>query len=214
MKINSKRELQNIEINYSADINYNDFMKIYRICTNKTYSFLTIDTTLPASDPLKFREKKFTTLIKITLIQQLKITDNKIEPNQAQYNLDRLEATISALSSGELENHEYLTGQDLGYRPSVFQKAKFVYSPLGKALSKGLKKDDKVKYNNNKCKYDFVHNFNKYNVTNVNEISSIDSKFDALNKFYKDFVNLKGAKSKSRETSKKNKSTKKCINAL
>ena len=56
MKINSKRELQNIAINHSADIDYNDFVKIYRECTREPYSFLTIDTTLPASDPLRFRK--------------------------------------------------------------------------------------------------------------------------------------------------------------
>ena len=56
MKINNRKELQNIAINHSEDIDYNDFVKIYRECTRKTYSFLTIDTTLPASDPLKFRK--------------------------------------------------------------------------------------------------------------------------------------------------------------
>ena len=56
MKINNKRELQNIAINHSADIDYKDFVKIYRECTKEPYSFLTIDTTLPASDPLRFRK--------------------------------------------------------------------------------------------------------------------------------------------------------------
>ena len=55
MKINNKRELQNVVINHSADIDYNDFMKIYRECTNEPFNFLTIDTTLPASNPLRFR---------------------------------------------------------------------------------------------------------------------------------------------------------------
>ena len=59
MKINSKRELQNIAINHSADIDYQDFMKIYRECTREPYNFLTIDTTLPDSDPLRFRKKLF-----------------------------------------------------------------------------------------------------------------------------------------------------------
>ena len=59
MKINNKRELQNIAINHSAYIDYNDFMKIYRECTKEPYSFLTIDTTLPASDPLRFRKNLF-----------------------------------------------------------------------------------------------------------------------------------------------------------
>ena len=49
MKINNKRELQNITINHSAEIDYKDFVKIYREYTKETYSFLIIDTALPAS---------------------------------------------------------------------------------------------------------------------------------------------------------------------
>ena len=56
MKINNKRELRNIAINHSADIDYKDFIKIYRECTKEPYSFLTIGTTLPVSDPLRFRK--------------------------------------------------------------------------------------------------------------------------------------------------------------
>ena len=48
MKIHNKRELQQIAIDHSADIDYKDFVKINRNCTNEPYSFLTIDTTLPA----------------------------------------------------------------------------------------------------------------------------------------------------------------------
>ena len=59
MKINNRKELQNIAINHSADIDYKDFMKIYRECTKKPFNILTIDTTLPASDPLRFRKKLF-----------------------------------------------------------------------------------------------------------------------------------------------------------
>ena len=59
MKINNKKELQNIAINHSADIDYEDFMKIYRECTKEPYSFLTINTTLPASDPLRFSKNLF-----------------------------------------------------------------------------------------------------------------------------------------------------------
>ena len=57
LKINNIRELKNIAINPSADIDYQDFIKIYRECTKEPYNFLTIDTTVPASDPLKFRKK-------------------------------------------------------------------------------------------------------------------------------------------------------------
>ena len=56
MKINSKKELQSIAINLSADIDYKDFMKIYREYTRKPYFFLTIHTTLPASNPLRVRK--------------------------------------------------------------------------------------------------------------------------------------------------------------
>ena len=54
MRTNNKRELQNIAINNSADIDYGNFIKIYRECTKEPYNILSIDTTLPASDPLRF----------------------------------------------------------------------------------------------------------------------------------------------------------------
>ena len=59
MKINNKRELQNVVINHSADIDYNDFMKIYKEWTNEPFNFLTIDTTLPESNSLRFRRNLF-----------------------------------------------------------------------------------------------------------------------------------------------------------
>ena len=62
MKINNKRELQNIAINHSADIDYKDFMKIYRECTKDRFNFLTIDTILPSNNPLRFRKNLFDTL--------------------------------------------------------------------------------------------------------------------------------------------------------
>ena len=62
MKINNNRELQNIAINHSPDIDYKDFIKIYRKCTNEPYNFLTIDTTLPSSNSLRFRKNLFDTL--------------------------------------------------------------------------------------------------------------------------------------------------------
>ena len=55
----------------------------------------------------------------------------------------RQNAEISALSSGELDKYEYLTGKDLQYKPSLLQKAKLEYSPLGQVFKKGLKKDGK-----------------------------------------------------------------------
>ena len=59
MKIKNKRELQNIKINQSADIDYKDLIKIYKEYTKEPFNFLTIDTTLPASDSLRFRKNLF-----------------------------------------------------------------------------------------------------------------------------------------------------------
>ena len=79
----------------------------------------------------------------MTVTDQLKIIDKKIKANQAQYDLDRLAAKISPYSSDDLKKYEYLTGQDLGYKPSVIDKAKFEYSPLGKIFNDVLKEEDK-----------------------------------------------------------------------
>ena len=57
-KVNNRRELQNIAFNHSAeDIDCKDFLKIYRNCTKEPYSFLTINTTLTADNPMRFRKK-------------------------------------------------------------------------------------------------------------------------------------------------------------
>ena len=56
MKIPNKRELQQIALNHSSDIDFKDFMKIYKNCTAKPYSFWVNDTTLPSEDPLRFRK--------------------------------------------------------------------------------------------------------------------------------------------------------------
>ena len=66
----------------------------------------------------------------MTLTGQVKILDDKIKANKAQYKLDREAAKISALSIGKLEKDEYLTSEDLGYKADVIQKAKFEYSSL------------------------------------------------------------------------------------
>ena len=83
MKINDRKELQNIAINYSADIDYKDFIKIYRECTKEPYSFLTIDTILTASDPLRFRKNLI--LLKMTLTDELKILTTRLK--QIKFNM-------------------------------------------------------------------------------------------------------------------------------
>ena len=79
----------------------------------------------------------------MTLTKQVKILDDRIKANNAQCELDREAAKISALSSGELEKYGYLTGEDLRYKPDVIQKAIFEYSPLGRVFDKGLDESDK-----------------------------------------------------------------------
>ena len=81
-------------------------------------------------------------LIKITLIDQLKIIENKVQTNQAQYDLERLEAKISACSSCDLRKYEYLTGDDLGCKLTVFGEARFNYSQLDNVFNNGFDKDD------------------------------------------------------------------------
>ena len=79
----------------------------------------------------------------MTVTDQLKINGNKIKANQAQYDLDRLAAKMPAYSSGDLRKYEYLTREDLGYKPSVVEQAKFEYSPLSKIFNKELTERDK-----------------------------------------------------------------------
>ena len=79
----------------------------------------------------------------MTRKDQIKILDNKIKANKAQYDLDRMNAEISAYSSGDLPKYEYLTKKDLKYKPDAFEQAKFEYSPLGKVFTDGLDKSDR-----------------------------------------------------------------------
>ena len=79
----------------------------------------------------------------MTRKEQNKILDDKIEANNAQYNLDRMHADTPAYSSGDLPKYEYLTKKDLNYKPNAFEQAKFEYSPLGKVFIDGLGKSDR-----------------------------------------------------------------------
>ena len=79
----------------------------------------------------------------MTRKDQIKILDDKIKANNAQYDLDRMNAEISAYSNGDLLKYEYLTEKDLGYKPDAFEQAKFEYSPLGKVFTDGLDKSDR-----------------------------------------------------------------------
>ena len=81
----------------------------------------------------------------MTRKDQIKILNDKIKVNNAQYDLDRINAEMSAYSSGDLPKYEYLTKKDLGYKPDAVEKVKFEYSPIGKVFTDGLAKEDKSK---------------------------------------------------------------------
>ena len=75
----------------------------------------------------------------MTITDQIKILNKKILQNEAQYDLDKKAAIISARFSNNFDKVEYLTGKDLGLRPDTTEQAKFEYSPLGKIFNKGLR---------------------------------------------------------------------------
>ena len=101
----------------------------------------------------------------MTVTDQIKILDDKVKAIQAQYDLGREAANISALSSKNLlDKYEYLTGQDLGFKPNVYEKANFKYSPLGMSHSKAFKNDEvkSVAKSRSDFNYDSKHSFYRF----------------------------------------------------
>ena len=146
----------------------------------------------------------------MTLTDELKILDDKIKANQAQYDLGREAAKISALSSKDLlEKFEYSTAEDLGHRPSVLGKTKFEYSPLGMSLSKSSKKDNVKNIAESKSKSDFNYDCNYkfyefYKGYDEFEEMSLDSKYNRMKEFDKPLIGFKTVKTKkNRNTTQK-----------
>ena len=77
----------------------------------------------------------------MTRKEQNKILDAKIESNVNQYKVDRMNAEISAFSSGHLNKYEFLKRIDLIYEPNALDKARFGFSPLGQTFNTGLDKN-------------------------------------------------------------------------
>ena len=130
----------------------------------------------------------------MALTGQVKIFDDKIKANKAQFDLDGEAAKISALSSGELGKYEYLTGEDLGFKPEVLEKVKFQYSPLGEALKNNVKtKTDKIGKKDKGDKhlvYNQQHSVAKFkDISDFKEIS-LDSMHKRLNDFHKKLIKL------------------------
>ena len=128
----------------------------------------------------------------MTLTDELKILDDKIKANQAQYDLGREAAKISALSSKDLlEKYKYLTGEDLEHRPSVLERIKFEYSPLGAVLSDNVQMKTNINKINIKKKqeknlmYNSQHSFTKFKDIDEFKELSLDSMYKKLNDFKK-----------------------------
>ena len=79
----------------------------------------------------------------MTVTDQIETLNRKIKQNEAQYDLDRKAAKISALSSSNLDKYEYLTGEDLNLKQSTVEQTKFEYSPSGRVFNKGLDEEGK-----------------------------------------------------------------------
>ena len=112
----------------------------------------------------------------MTVTDQINILNRKTKQNEAQYDLDREAAKISALSSNNLDKYELLTGEDLDLKPSTVEQAKFEYSPLGKAFNKGLNKVDQKdglfkKLKNIEDKNQKLLKIKKNKTENIKEIS-------------------------------------------
>ena len=131
----------------------------------------------------------------MTVTDQLKIIDNKIKANQGQYDLDRLAAKISAYSSGDLRKYEYLTGENLGYKPSVIEQTKFDYSPLGKVFTKEWDDKDDQKEGFLKRLKNIEKNQNSNNNDKNNNDKSKPSSTRSESSFY--FTSSSSARSES-----------------
>ena len=133
----------------------------------------------------------------MTRKEQNKILDAKIESNDNQYKVDRLNAEISAFSSGDLHKYDFLKRIDLNCKSNALDKARFEFSPLGKTFSMGLDKTAqgyqeefwydymKPKYNDNVklCYIDtdsFIMNI-KTNYFYKDISNDVENRFDASN---------------------------------
>ena len=116
MKIPKKRELQEIALNHSSDIDFKDFMKTYKKYIKEPYSFFNI-------------------------YNKTMTTEDQIKDEKLQYDINREAAKISALSSGKIDKYECLTGEEIlpSHQEQIIEQAKFTYSPLGKAFEKQTK---------------------------------------------------------------------------
>ena len=145
IKIPNKKELQQIALNHSSDIDFKNFIKIHRKCTAEPYSFLVNDTTLSSDYYLRFRKK-----ILKEIYNKIMIIDDQIEDEKLQDDINREAEEILALSSGKIDKYEYLTGEEIlpSDQKQIIEQVKLTYSPLEKDFEKETKKQMKIKEKN------------------------------------------------------------------
>ena len=105
-----------------------------------------------------------------------------------------------------MEKYKYLTGEDLGHRPSVLEKPKFEYSPLGMSLSKSFKKDNVKNITNRESDFnhDSKHSFYRfYKEDNKFEKMSLDSKYNNMKNFLTFLLSLKILSQKNQKLNSK-----------
>ena len=105
-----------------------------------------------------------------------------------------------------MEKYKYLTGEDLGHRPSVLEKPKFEYSPLGMSLSKSFKKDNVKNIANRESDFnhDSKHSFYRfYKEDNKFEKMSLDSKYNNMKNLLTFLLSLKILSQKNQKLNSK-----------
>ena len=105
MKIPNKRELQQIAVNHSSDIDFKDFMKIYIKCAAENYSFLVNGTIWPSDNSLRFRKNLF----KKWIHNKIMTTDDQIIDEKRQYDFNG----EAAKTSDKFNKYENFTGEEI-----------------------------------------------------------------------------------------------------
>ena len=139
IKMPNKRELHQIALNHSSNVEFKDIINPYKDYTKESFSRLGNDLTLPSDNPYRFIKN----LLKKTVSKKIKTISNKIEEIKCQYQtLDRQTAKILALSSRTVGKYEFSIGKDVLPEKGLLKKAatikRFEYSPLGSELEKKL----------------------------------------------------------------------------
>ena len=124
MKIQNKKELQQVASNHSFDISIKESIILYKIYIVKPYFFLAINNSLASDNPLNLRYNLLERMWKLIII-----TDDKIRDEKLQFDINREVTNIFPLSSSKINNSEYLTGEKISFsfQNQVKDRAKFTY---------------------------------------------------------------------------------------